>query len=354
MISLVTYTYNDHEFVIRQIKKALQLMPLVSEIIVVDDGSNQQFHFDTKNKIITLHHEINKGPAEAKKTGMNAASGEYILSVDCDIDFSQQWLRTSLQYLSENSVGLVGAKVINKNYGDHLSKALYYQSMNGVCSNRFACGGLWLIKREYFRTLGGLDGYSGRTHEDWYFSCKVIESGMKISINEAHPVTQLRRLKRKQHIMRECLYLENCYKSILTKREPKIFLEIIKNEIESAVDVANKFDCHMLVYIKMTKFIRILGDMYGIYKYKVLMKKFIHSIKEAFIKYPVIKETIRNDCDMGISDVNIGIIESYINDMICYICAIIGDEILSKIDGSILPESIAEENMSEYDFHYIN
>ena len=354
MISLVTYTYNDHDFAIRQIHAALKLNPFISEVIVVDDGSNPPLRLgkDYQN-IIVVSHNVNRGSAEAKKTGINAASGEYILSVDCDIEFSRGWVCSALESLTEPGVGLIGAKIINKLYTDHLSKALYYESLKEFVGNRFAPGGLWLIKRECFHALGGLDGYCAPTHEDWYFSRKINDAGLRIVINEAFPATSLRRIKRKAYILRSCLYSDICWKAVIFNKEPSTALTLIQREIESALALSIQFHCSLLVYVKVAIFIRIIGSIYGSYQSEEFMQGLAIAVKTAFRRYPTVLKALQTDCDIPDTiEANNFPIPDVMNNFVKYFADLLGDEILDELESPVIPESNAQEATENYDFHY--
>src|SRR3989339_737281 len=60
--------------------------PLVAEIIVVDDGSQDQTADIARAKgLLVIKHSQNQGKAEAMKTGINATTNNIFLFVDADI-----------------------------------------------------------------------------------------------------------------------------------------------------------------------------------------------------------------------------------------------------------------------------
>lgn len=95
-ISVVIPAYNAAKYIQRALASVLNQTCDVSEIIVVDDGSND----DTKSKIFELKdvrikyfYQNNSGPATARNTGIINARGEYVAFLDAD----DQWCPTHLE-----------------------------------------------------------------------------------------------------------------------------------------------------------------------------------------------------------------------------------------------------------------
>jgi hypothetical protein len=205
-LSLVTYTYNDHEFVHELLRTAVaSVRP--DEIIVVDDFSLTPF--SPKPGVTVLRPRRNLGPAGAKRLGLEAAGGDVVLSVDCDIRFHRRWLHTALPLLAEPDVALVGASIMPALADNFLSRALHKTS-SIIRQNRrgaFLPGGLWLFRKELWRSLRGFEGQNTRTHEDAWFCHKVTSAGGICIAADHWPVYETRRLHRVQYWRRMVAYL---------------------------------------------------------------------------------------------------------------------------------------------------
>jgi glycosyltransferase involved in cell wall biosynthesis len=72
---------------IKQVLDSISDHPLISEIIVVDDGSadNTTDIVKTYTNVTLIVHEKNKGKSAALATGITQAHGEYILFLDADL-----------------------------------------------------------------------------------------------------------------------------------------------------------------------------------------------------------------------------------------------------------------------------
>ena len=356
MISLVTYSYNDHEFVLDLLEKAKDLQPFVAEIIVVDDGSTPAFPLvaghNSNIRIIT--HQNNRGPAEAKKIGLNAATQSFILSVDSDIRFHRNWLLSALAALRDDEVGLVGARILNKDFGDPLSKALHYESLARPAAepSLFAPGGLWLLRQTTFHALGGLNDYMQSTHEDWHFSRKVTGAGLRIVVNWAFPATQVRRIRRKAHIRRDCLYFEDSYRRIIEKRPADAVIALMAEEVEQALAIALKFHCPLLVYLCVAKLLRIMTSISGAYSSHEAMRQVSTSLDAAFGRYPAVAAALRSDCDITLctspGPSTVGSMASILQ----YMRRLVGESVLHCLDSDTIPASNAHEASGTYNFHY--
>ena len=104
--SVIIPAYNNADFLGDAIQSVLDQTSPDFEIIVVNDASPDhtpevigQFH-DPRIKYIT--HEINRGLAAARNSGMRASSGEYIALLDGDDFFHPEKLRLHFEFLEKH------------------------------------------------------------------------------------------------------------------------------------------------------------------------------------------------------------------------------------------------------------
>ena len=90
-LTVVIPVYNEvHN--ISEIIKRVQAQKLASEVIIVDDGSQDGTRdllkeMDGKKKVRVILHEQNKGKGAAVVTGMKAARGDVLLIQDADLEY---------------------------------------------------------------------------------------------------------------------------------------------------------------------------------------------------------------------------------------------------------------------------
>jgi glycosyltransferase involved in cell wall biosynthesis len=118
-ISIIIPTYNRPE----PLKTCLDSLTNLNyerdrfEVIVVDDGSKEPLDnlVNTyRNQLnLTLIRQANAGPATARNTGANAATGQYLAFTDDDCTPDKNWLSALENGFSETPNALLGGKTIN-------------------------------------------------------------------------------------------------------------------------------------------------------------------------------------------------------------------------------------------------
>lgn len=85
-VSCIIPAYNEGKR-IEAVLRAVYKHPLISEIIVVDDGSNDDTQEIVKNYqgVISLINEKNIGKSKTLVSGIKRATGEYLLFLDADL-----------------------------------------------------------------------------------------------------------------------------------------------------------------------------------------------------------------------------------------------------------------------------
>ena len=106
---MIITTYNDGDYLRRSIPSAINQTLKPKEIIIIDDGSDNDssklltnsFAENTDIPMIYQKKE-NGGPSSARNTGIGLASGEYILFLDSDDELltnSIEWRQKILESL---------------------------------------------------------------------------------------------------------------------------------------------------------------------------------------------------------------------------------------------------------------
>ncbi|MBI4017071.1 MAG: glycosyltransferase family 2 protein [Candidatus Aenigmarchaeota archaeon] len=117
-LSVIIPAYNEEQRLpstIKEIKAYLDSKKYDYEIIVVDDGSNDNSVGVVKqlnlSKVKLLVHEINRGKGAAVKTGMLAGKGEYLLFTDADHSTPIEELEKFMQYIKQYDI-IIGSRSI--------------------------------------------------------------------------------------------------------------------------------------------------------------------------------------------------------------------------------------------------
>jgi glycosyltransferase involved in cell wall biosynthesis len=110
-LSVIIPVYNEVES-IEVILKRVNDTKLVSEIVVVDDGSKDGTRdklktLDGKNNVRVILHEKNQGKGAAVRTGMQAATGEILLIQDADLEYDPRDFPELLRPIEEGVADVV-------------------------------------------------------------------------------------------------------------------------------------------------------------------------------------------------------------------------------------------------------
>ena len=104
-ISVVIPTYNRIELLKRSIDSVINQTIKPSEIIIVDDGSNDGTEAMVKKKYdsLKLIKQKNKGASAARNSGIKASSGEWICFLDSDDEWKNDKLEKQIIAVANNS-----------------------------------------------------------------------------------------------------------------------------------------------------------------------------------------------------------------------------------------------------------
>lgn len=117
-VSVIIPCYNHGHYLDEAVHSILNQTYQDFEIIIVNDGSTDPFtqeklHNYQKPKTTVLHTP-NQGPSAARNTGIKAAQGEYMLTLDADDYFEPTFLEKAVPILDQQpTVGIVGCGVQN-------------------------------------------------------------------------------------------------------------------------------------------------------------------------------------------------------------------------------------------------
>ena len=131
-ISVIIPVYNEVKN-INEIIKRVQTTKLASEIVIVDDGSQDGTRdilqtLNGKKKVRVILHEKNQGKGAAVVTGMKAAKGEILLIQDADLEYDPRDYPLLLKPLQEGVADVVyGSRFLG---GSHRVTMFWHQVAN--------------------------------------------------------------------------------------------------------------------------------------------------------------------------------------------------------------------------------
>ncbi len=110
-ISIVVPVYNESANLPRNLERMVRALTLTGksfEIVPVDDGSTDDTalkikkYCDEDPRVRYAGYAKNGGRGKAIRTGFKAARGEFILTIDCDLSYSEEYLPVMYRLLADN------------------------------------------------------------------------------------------------------------------------------------------------------------------------------------------------------------------------------------------------------------
>jgi len=121
LLSVIVPVYNEAK-TIAQVLEKINSVPIDKEIVVVDDsstdGTGKIMRNMRLNNLKVIHHSTNRGKGAAFLTGLNHASGEYIIIQDADLEYNPSDYMQLFKALESGSSGLIlGARFTEGHHG---------------------------------------------------------------------------------------------------------------------------------------------------------------------------------------------------------------------------------------------
>jgi glycosyltransferase involved in cell wall biosynthesis len=190
LVSVLMPVFNVEKYVFDAINSILKQSYINFELIVVDDGSQD----DTLNivkafemqdaRVKVLTNRKNENIVYSLNKAFEYSCGAFILRMDGDDLCEPHRLSVLMDHLDRmKDVQLVGSSisVIDKN-GENLGRSSYYSSEKILMSTikyRTPVSHIWLAKREVYSELGGYRDIPGA--EDYDFLLRMLTSGFRFT-----------------------------------------------------------------------------------------------------------------------------------------------------------------------------
>jgi glycosyltransferase involved in cell wall biosynthesis len=167
-VSVIIPYYNSESTIIRAIESVAKQTFSDFEIILVNDGSNDNTHiivddYIKKNEKIDFKHyyQENAGPSEARNLGISKSDAEYIAFLDSDDSWISNKLEIQMKLMVENQIDLLGSNIniveanvkrIRKYY---IRRQLEYISFYKLLFRHYFCASSLVISKKVLDNVGG-------------------------------------------------------------------------------------------------------------------------------------------------------------------------------------------------------
>lgn len=110
LVSVIIPTYNRAGLIARAVKSVFAQSYTRLEVIVVDNASSDNTAEAVKSisdeRLRFIRHEVNKGPAASRNTGLRCSRGDYITFLDSDDEWLPQKLACQLDVFRQEADGI--------------------------------------------------------------------------------------------------------------------------------------------------------------------------------------------------------------------------------------------------------
>lgn len=182
-VSVIIPCYNQGKYLEEAINSVLNQTFQDFEIIIVNDGSNdnsKKIIDKIENPKISVIHQENKGVSAARNTGIKNSTGEYILPLDADDRIAPTYLEKAVYHIEKDEkIGIVYCKAL-KFYGNHTKKWNLppYNLLNMLKTNCIFCTALF--RKKDWETAGGYKETPRVFLEDYDLWLSIIEQGREV------------------------------------------------------------------------------------------------------------------------------------------------------------------------------
>ena len=185
-ISIIIACYNDYEYLVKAVESARAQTWGNKEIILVDDGSNEE----TKKVITSLKPKINhlitqenRGVSAARNAGIKAATGEYILILDSDDYFEPEFSERAISLFKDNP----SAKIVTcfSRWFSSEKNSKIFRPGGGTIKNALISNvamGSSMFKKEDWKAAKGYDENMHKGYEDWEFYLRILKNGGGVKV----------------------------------------------------------------------------------------------------------------------------------------------------------------------------
>jgi glycosyltransferase involved in cell wall biosynthesis len=234
LVSIIIPCYNQGQFLEECIASVKKSNYPFLEIIVVDDGSNEEdsmrlfesFPFsDCK-----LIRQENQGPSAARNRGIAESTGHYVLPLDADDRIGEEYLKEAIEILELNTeIGIVYCEAEFFGLREGRWDLPKYDKDKMLTENLiFNCA---MFRRSDFDKTIGFNPNMKMGWEDWDFWLSLIELDLKVyKISSVQFYYRIRSLSRERSLTTEKI-------RVLRKQIVKNHFELFLNSFSDPISL---------------------------------------------------------------------------------------------------------------------
>lgn len=184
LVTIIIPVYNAEKYIERCAKSVFMQSYTNLEIIFVDDCSTDSSmnilrqlirdEIQLKDRVVLVTHDVNKGSACTRSTGLKASHGDYVIQVDSDDFVAKDYIKILLKAILDSDADISMCDIIY-DYGNHQETHKFHASENSMeCLSQVLIGTVHgslankLIKRQLYtandiNTIPGINMYDDKS-----------------------------------------------------------------------------------------------------------------------------------------------------------------------------------------------
>jgi glycosyltransferase involved in cell wall biosynthesis len=170
----------------------------ISEIIIIDDGSNDAtVDIVSAYPVKLIRHECNRGLAAVRNTAIQAASGDWVAAIDSDCVVSAHWLEYLVRHFIDSNIVGAGGKVIERYTKTPCDfwRSVHLKQHWGDSQTRpnFLYGANSLFRKDALLAVNGYNDKFKTNYEDVYLCERLKTKGFSFIYDSQAQVEHIRR-----------------------------------------------------------------------------------------------------------------------------------------------------------------
>lgn len=198
IVSIVIPVYNTGLTLDETIRSVQKQTYKNIEVIIVNDGSTDEFTIKSLNKYkdsFAIINQENKGLPAARNAGIKASNGEYVVCLDSDDCIDKNYIKKLVNKLisdDDDSVAIVSPYIQAFGVSSEQWYVPEFDKEKIKYSNVIAVASMF--KKAAWQSVDGYDESFRKGFEDWEFWLSLVENGYKWRVVK-EPIFYYRRKK---------------------------------------------------------------------------------------------------------------------------------------------------------------
>ena len=143
-LSIIIPVFNEEKTISQMLEKInrLDVDNVIKQVIIVNDGSTDRTKNEIENfvknhsEVKSVTHAKNQGKGAAIRTGIETATGEYVVIQDADLEYDPQDYYNLIKPIIDNKTKVVyGSRLLNPNFKQGYSLNLFATKLLSFLSN---------------------------------------------------------------------------------------------------------------------------------------------------------------------------------------------------------------------------